>query len=184
MAEKMNETFTEFATVTFVAIVLTYLLLCAMMESWTQPFIILLTVPFSYLGLYIALWLTDESMSMFGLLAGVMLVGVVVNAAILLIDEINIIRRTYGTPKHIALIRAAKRKFRPILMSCVAPPSALAPSAASSSPPSWPSTSSPPPTSSSPAATLNRRTERATSAKNGAAEGRPRRFFHPRGNKS
>ncbi len=120
MAEKMNETFAEFATVTFVAIVLTYLLLCAMMESWMQPFIILLTVPFSYLGLYIALWLTGESMSMFGLLAGVMLVGVVVNAAILLIDEINIIRRAFGTPKHIALIRAAKRKFRPILMSCVA----------------------------------------------------------------
>ena len=122
MAEKMNETFTEFATVTFVAIVLTYLLLCAMMESWVQPFIILLTVPFSYLGLYMANWLTGSSMTMFGLLAGVMLVGVVVNAAILLIDEVNTIRRANAghTPRHVALLRAAKRKFRPILMSCVA----------------------------------------------------------------
>ena len=121
MAEKMNETFAEFATVVFVAIVLTYLLLCAMMESWTQPFIILLTVPFSYLGLYIALWLTHESLSMFGLLAGVMLVGVVVNAAILLIDEVNTIRRAgTGVLPAAALLRAAKRKFRPILMTCVA----------------------------------------------------------------
>ena len=119
MAEKMEETFTEFSSVIVIAIVLTYLLLCALMESWTQPFIILLTVPFSYLGLYIALWLAGSSLSMFGLLAGIMLVGVVVNAAILLIDEVNTLRR-HGTTKAVALMRAAKSKFRPILMTCVA----------------------------------------------------------------
>lgn len=119
MAEMMGETFAEFGTVTLVAIVLTYLLLCALMESWTQPFIILFTVPFSYLGLYMALWLTNTTMSMFGLLAGIMLVGVVVNAAILLIDEVNTLR-TQRMSKHVALLRAAKHKFRPILMSCVA----------------------------------------------------------------
>ena len=120
MAEKMNETFAEFGLVAFVAIVLTYLLLCAMMESWTQPFVILLTVPFSYLGLYIAIWLTDTTLSMFGLLAGIMLVGVVVNAAILLIDEVNTLRRSRSVTRHAALLRAAKSKFRPILMSCAA----------------------------------------------------------------
>lgn len=119
MAEKMEETFAEFSTVIPIAILLTYLLLCALMESWVQPFIILLTVPFSYLGLYIALWLAGTSLSMFGLLAGIMLVGVVVNAAILLIDEANTLRRG-GAARHIALMRAAKGKFRPILMSCVA----------------------------------------------------------------
>ena len=120
MAEKMDETFTEFGLVAFVAIVLTYLLLCAMMESWTQPFIILLTVPFSYLGLYIAIWMTGTTLSMFGLLAGIMLVGVVVNAAILLIDEVNTLRRSRAVTRHAALMRAAKSKFRPILMSCAA----------------------------------------------------------------
>lgn len=120
MAEMMGETFAEFGTVTVVAIVLTYLLLCALMESWTQPFIILFTVPFSYLGLYIALWLTNTSLSMFGLLAGIMLVGVVVNAAILLIDEVNMLRSARNISKQAALLRAAKSKFRPILMSCVA----------------------------------------------------------------
>ncbi|MEG1933130.1 MAG: efflux RND transporter permease subunit [Kiritimatiellia bacterium] len=120
MAEKMQETFEEFGSVSIIAIVLTYLLLCALMESWTQPFIILLTVPFSYLGLYMALWITNTTLSMFGLLAGIMLVGVVVNAAILLIDEVNTLRKRSGITKHIALMRAAKSKFRPILMSCVA----------------------------------------------------------------
>lgn len=120
MAEKMGETFSEFGLVALVAIVLTYLLLAALMESWTQPMIIMMTVPFSYLGLYMALYYTNTTMSMFGLLAGIMLVGVVVNAAILLIDEINTLRSMHGYHKRDALIRAAKAKFRPILMSCVA----------------------------------------------------------------
>ncbi|HNX33543.1 MAG TPA: efflux RND transporter permease subunit [Kiritimatiellia bacterium] len=120
MAEKMGETFSEFGLATLIAIILTYLLLAAIMESWTQPFIILMTIPFSYLGLYMAVYYSKTSLSMFGLLAGIMLVGVVVNAAILLIDEVNTLRRNEGYHKRDALTLAAERKFRPILMSCVA----------------------------------------------------------------
>lgn len=120
MAEKMAEAMQEFGLVIVVAILLTYLLLAALLESWTQPFIILLTVPFSYLGLYMAVYHTGTSVSIFGQLAGIMLVGVVVNAAILLIDEVNTLRRTRGYHKRQALVRAAQTKFRPILMSCVA----------------------------------------------------------------
>jgi len=120
MAEKMQEAFAEFKLVTIVAILLTYLLLAAMMESWSQPVIILLTVPFSYLGLYMAIYHSGSTLSIFGLLAGIMLVGVVVNAAILIIDEVNTLRRDQGYPKREALALAAERKFRPILMSCVA----------------------------------------------------------------
>jgi HAE1 family hydrophobic/amphiphilic exporter-1 len=120
MAEKMAEAMQEFGLVIGVAVLLTYLLLAAMLESWTQPFIILLTVPFSYLGLYMAVYHTGTSVSIFGQLAGVMLVGVVVNAAILLIDEVNTLRRERGLHKREALIAAAESKFRPILMSCVA----------------------------------------------------------------
>ena len=120
MAEKMGEAFSEFGLATLIAILLTYLLLAAIMESWTQPMIILMTVPFSYLGLFAAIYHTGTTLSMFGLLAGIMLVGVVVNAAILLIDEVNTLRRDQGYPKREALVMAAASKFRPILMSCVA----------------------------------------------------------------
>jgi len=120
MAEKMGETFSEFKLVSLIAVILTYLLLAAIMESWTQPFIILMTIPFSYLGLYMAVYYTGTTLSMFGLLAGIMLVGVVVNAAILLIDEVNTLRRDQDYHKREALMVAAERKFRPILMSCVA----------------------------------------------------------------
>lgn len=111
MSEYMAEAFSEFGLVTLIAIALTYLLLAAILESWGLPFIILFTIPFSYLGIFAAVVLTGKTLSIFGLLAGIMLVGVVVNAAILLIDEW---RRTSN------MLDAAKAKFRPILMSCAA----------------------------------------------------------------
>jgi len=110
-SEYMEEAFEEFGLVTFVAIALTYLLLAAMLESWTIPFIILFTIPFSYLGIFSAVALAHRTMSIFGMLAGIMLVGVVVNAAILIIDEW---RRTGD------VYAAARAKFRPVLMSCAA----------------------------------------------------------------
>ena len=51
-----------------------------------QPFVILFTIPFSYLGIFAAIVAARQTLSIFGLLAGIMLVGVVVNAAILIID--------------------------------------------------------------------------------------------------
>lgn len=111
IAEYMEEAFDEFGLVTVVAIALTYLLLAAILESWALPFVILFTIPFSYLGIFAAVAATGTTLSIFGLLAGIMLVGVVVNAAILLIDEW---RRTGD------VAGAARAKFRPILMSCAA----------------------------------------------------------------
>ena len=118
-AELMGETVEEFKSVTVIAIALTYLLLAAVLESWTQPFIILFTIPFSYLGLFAAIRLAGTTLSIFGLLAGIMLVGVVVNAAILLMDERSNLLKA-GVPNREAVRRAAATRFRPILMSCVA----------------------------------------------------------------
>ena len=110
-AEYMDEAFAEFGLVTVIAIALTYLLLAAILESWAMPFVILFTIPFSYLGIFAAVVIARQTLSIFGLLAGIMLVGVVVNAAILIIDA----WRQTGDVKE-----AATSKFRPVLMSCVA----------------------------------------------------------------
>ena len=120
MAEKMADAVDEFKTVTIIAILLTYLLLAAILESWTQPLMIMMTVPFSYLGLFLALYWTGMSMSILGLLGGVMLIGVVVNNAILVMDEVNVLRRDLGLHKREAIMKAAVHKFRPILMTSVA----------------------------------------------------------------
>lgn len=119
IAEYMDEVFGEFGLVGVVAIVLTYLLLCAIMESWFKPLIILFTIPFSYLGLFLAVRVAGTEFSVFGLLAGVMLVGVVVNAAILLVDGVGEAEKG-GVRGRAAIAKAAEVKFRPILMSCAA----------------------------------------------------------------
>ena len=118
-AEYMDETFGEFALVTSVAIILTYLLLAAIMESWTMPFVVLFTVPFAYLGMFAALWATHTTFTVFGLLAGIMLVGVVVNAAILIVDERTMLRGR-GIAPRAATLKASAAKFRPVLMSSAA----------------------------------------------------------------
>lgn len=120
MTEKMVEAFVEFRTVVVVAILLTYLLLAAILESWTQPLMIMMTVPFSYLGLFLAIWLTGTTLSILGLLGGVMLIGVVVNNAILMMDEVNVLRREQGLHKREAMLKAAGAKFRPICMTSIA----------------------------------------------------------------
>ena len=118
-AEYMDETFGEFALVTSVAIILTYLLLAAIMESWTMPFVVLFTVPFAYLGMFAALWVTHTTFTVFGLLAGIMLVGVVVNAAILIVDERTMLLGRGMAPRA-ATLKASAAKFRPVLMSSAA----------------------------------------------------------------
>lgn len=119
--EKMVEAIDEFKLVTFVALALTYLLLAALLESWTQPFLILTTVPFAYLGLFAALALTRMNMTVLGLLGGVMLIGVVVNNAILIIDGVNQLRRgDGGMHRREAVLQASVDKFRPIFMISIA----------------------------------------------------------------
>lgn len=118
-AEYIDETFGEFALVTSVAIILTYLLLAAIMESWTMPFVVLFTVPFAYLGMFAALWVTHTTFTVFGLLAGIMLVGVVVNAAILIVDERTMLLGR-GIAPRAATLKASAAKFRPVLMSSAA----------------------------------------------------------------
>ncbi len=119
MIERMDESNEEFKTVMLVAILLTYLLLAAMLESWTQPFLILTTVPFAYMGLFGALALTRMNLSIMGLLSGVMLIGVVVNNAILVMDGVNALRAG-GAHRLDAILKASVMKFRPILMTSVA----------------------------------------------------------------
>jgi HAE1 family hydrophobic/amphiphilic exporter-1 len=117
--EMMNDTAKEFASVLLLAAVLTYLLIAGIMESWTKPFLIMFSVPLGFLGMYLTLYLTGMSMSMMGLLGGVMMIGIVVNNAILIIDEESRLVKE-GMTTHKAMLEATKAKFRPIVMTSIA----------------------------------------------------------------
>ncbi len=101
------------------AILLTYMLLAAILESFAQPLLIMMTVPLAMIGVFAALFLTGSTINIISMMAIIMLVGIVVNNAILLLDYANQKRRE-GTSTHDALIQAGKNKLKPIIMSTLA----------------------------------------------------------------
>jgi hydrophobic/amphiphilic exporter-1 (mainly G- bacteria), HAE1 family len=117
--EMMSEGVGEMLEVALIAMFLTFLVLAAIMESFRQPFLILVTIPLGLTGTLWALYMAGESLSIFVLLGGVMLIGIVVNNAILIMDEVNRMRHEGKSP-HVAIIRAASDQFRPIIMITMA----------------------------------------------------------------
>ena len=115
----MTEAFADFAQAIVFAIVLTYLLIAAIMESWTRPFLIMFTVPLALIGMELALLWAGIPLSIFGLLGFVMLIGIVVNNAILIMADLAA-QKAAGLPPREAMLAAVGNKFRPILMTSIA----------------------------------------------------------------
>ncbi|NQU04533.1 MAG: efflux RND transporter permease subunit, partial [Calditrichaeota bacterium] len=118
-AEMMGEAFSELFKALMLAIILTYMLLAALLESYKHPFTIMLTLPLSMIGIVLALFITNNSISIFSLMAMVMLVGIVVNNGILLIDYTNQLRKE-GMGLEEAIIEACPIRLRPIVMMNIA----------------------------------------------------------------
>ncbi|MFQ3546753.1 MAG: efflux RND transporter permease subunit [Termitinemataceae bacterium] len=117
--EAFQETMQDLLVVFFLAVILTYMLLAASLESFVQPFLILVTIPLSFLGVILACVLTGTTMNSLSMLSVIMLVGIVVNNAILILDYANQLRRN-GLDVREALIEACPVKLKPILMSNLA----------------------------------------------------------------
>jgi len=120
MAKELNKTMNEMALAFIIATVLTYMLLAAMLESLTQPLLILATVPLSIIGVMWSLLFTGLSMNIISMLSIVMLIGIVVNNAILQLDYTNILVRERGKSVTDALLEACPTKLKPIIMSNIA----------------------------------------------------------------
>ncbi|MEW5736824.1 MAG: efflux RND transporter permease subunit [Thermodesulfobacteriota bacterium] len=126
--ERMKESFADILMALILAVILTYLVLAALLESYLTPFSIMLTVPLGLIGVWVALYLTGESFNIFSMMAVVMLVGIVVNNAILIIDYMKVLERD-GEPRDTAMLRAAAVRLRPIIMTTLAAAAAMVPMA-------------------------------------------------------
>ena len=115
-AEMLADGIADFKTAFILATLLTYLLIAAIMESWIKPFLILFTVPLGFVGLFLILVLTRTPFSIVGMLGAIMMIGIVVNNAILLMDEVTVLTGQGMAPDE-AMIGAARGKFRAILMT-------------------------------------------------------------------
>jgi HAE1 family hydrophobic/amphiphilic exporter-1 len=114
--EEMETSFNSIRFAILLAIFLVYLVMASTFESFLHPFLVLFTIPLALVGVYAGLALTDTTISVIVLIGAIMLVGIVVNNAIVLIDTINRYRRR-GMDKSAAIVRAGHVRLRPILMT-------------------------------------------------------------------
>jgi len=128
----MMATQRQFRAVIWLIVILIYLVLASLFESYYQPFIIMISVPLAMIGVVIALYTTGKSVGM-GVLVGLMMLGgIVVNNSILLIDHTNQLRKQNIKPLKATLI-ASRDRLRPILMTTITTLLGLLPMAVSTS---------------------------------------------------
>ena len=98
---------------------LIYFILAALYESLLQPFIIMITLPLSFTGAFLALFIAGESLSLFSIMGLMLLMGLVGKNATLIIDVANE-KREEGLEIDAAILKAGALRLRPILMTTIA----------------------------------------------------------------
>jgi len=117
--EDQQESFRELTFAGILALLLVYMVMAAQFESLRDPFIILFSIPLAAIGVVTMLVITDTTFNMQGFLGVIVLVGIVVNNAIVLIDYTNQLRREHGYGIRDSVITAGGRRLRPILMTTI-----------------------------------------------------------------
>lgn len=124
--ENMADTNAAFAGAVILAVILIYLILAALYESFIQPFIIMVSMPLSFTGVLAALYLTGNNFSLFVMIGIILLLGMVGKNAILVVDFAN---KAVEDGKSVddALLEAGEKRLRPILMTTFAMIGAMIP---------------------------------------------------------
>jgi HAE1 family hydrophobic/amphiphilic exporter-1 len=107
-------------------VILIYLILAALYESLIQPIIIMVSMPLSFTGVMVALYLTDNNFSLFVMIGIIMLLGMVGKNAILVVDYANRAIKE-GMELDAAILQAGEKRLRPILMTTFAMIGAMLP---------------------------------------------------------
>jgi multidrug efflux pump subunit AcrB len=118
-AKNMEEAFQAALAALGLAVIFIYLILASQFASFTQPFAIMASLPFSLIGVFLALLLTGTTLNLFSMIGFIMLMGLVTKNAILLVDFANRARRD-GLPITAALLEAGQVRLRPIMMTTAA----------------------------------------------------------------
>ncbi|WP_313580546.1 efflux RND transporter permease subunit [Chishuiella sp.] len=117
--ENQSEGFGTLGYALLAAIILVYLVMVALYDSFAYPFVVLFSIPLSLIGVFLTLALTNNSLNVFTILGMIMLIGLVCKNAILLVDFTNH-RKAAGESTHDALVQANHARLRPILMTTIA----------------------------------------------------------------
>jgi HAE1 family hydrophobic/amphiphilic exporter-1 len=114
--QQLNNSFTTLGQALVLSIVLEYMLLVALYESWFYPIVLILGVPLGIAGALWGLFITHNTLNIFSIIGLIMAVGLVAKTGILLVDFTNTLRKR-GLGRTEALAEAARVRLRPILMT-------------------------------------------------------------------
>jgi len=117
--ENQQEGFGTLGFALLAAIVLMYLVMVALYDSFATPFIVIFSVPLSFIGALLLMALTNQTLNIFTILGIIMLIGLVAKNAIMLVDFTNN-RKAVGDSTFDALVAANQARLRPILMTTIA----------------------------------------------------------------
>jgi HAE1 family hydrophobic/amphiphilic exporter-1 len=127
--EEMRESFRSLGFAFLLALFLVFLIMAAKFESLIQPLVVLVSVPLAAIGAVVALWIAGDGLNAMSGIGMVILIGIVVNDAIIKVDFINQ-KRAEGDSKRDAILEAGRLRLRPILMTTVTTVLGLLPLAA------------------------------------------------------
>ncbi len=114
--EDMIEAVKKFSVIIIMAILLVFAVMASQFESFKDPFIIIFTIPLSFIGVIFIYLITRTMLNVISIVGMLVLVGTIVNNGIVLVDYTNLLRkRGYGLED--ACVEASRNRLRPILMS-------------------------------------------------------------------
>ena len=125
--EQQEKAFNEMALGLVLAVLLVYMVMACLYESLRDPLIVMFAVPMALIGVVLMLLLTGTTLNAQSYIGGIMLVGIVVNNAILLVDQATRLRRDEGWTALAAAREAGQRRLRPILMTSLTTSFAMMP---------------------------------------------------------
>ncbi|MFA6701454.1 MAG: efflux RND transporter permease subunit [Dysgonamonadaceae bacterium] len=114
--EDQQEAFSQLGLLLLIVSLLVYIVLAAQFESLLYPFMIILTVPFAFIGALLSLVAFGQPLGIMGFIGLIMLVGMVVKNAIVLIDYINL-NRERGMSVITAVVHGGRSRLRPVVMT-------------------------------------------------------------------
>lgn len=117
--QQMVEAFSSLLLALVLGVVLIYMIMASLYESFSQPFIIFFTIPTAFIGAFFGLFITGKSLDITGMIGLIMLMGIVVNNGIVLVDSINDLRREQGMSMNRAILTAGPLRLRPVLMTAL-----------------------------------------------------------------
>jgi len=116
--EMQDDSFGTMGIALIVSILLVYLIMVLLYDSYVYPFVVLISIPLAIIGAFLALALTMNTLNLFTMLGLLALIGLVAKNAILLVDFTNQLKKQ-GVDVKTALIEATHKRFRPIMMTTI-----------------------------------------------------------------